>query len=134
MKFESTFNIGDVAYTFVNGIKYPQAVTIGQIRIEHTDSKGDSSYSFGDNYKHQKGYVEQYMCDETGVGSGTVYTLGEHIFATSEECAAANAERIKEIEGREAEQKKRNREEKLRREASLRAQLEEIERIKAEGV
>jgi hypothetical protein len=105
MKFESKFNIGDVAYVFMHGTKWPQSVTIGQIRITHTDSKGDSSYSFGDNYKPQKGYVEEYMCDETGVGSGSVFQLGKNIFATSEECAQVFAEEIRKIEELERQQR-----------------------------
>jgi hypothetical protein len=132
MKFETAFNIGDKGWVMYNDWKHPQQVTVGQIRIEHTDSKGDSSYSFGDNYKPQKKHLEQYMCEETGIGSGTVYTLGKTIFATKEECLEAFEERIRELEEYERAEKERKKQEKLRQEASLRAQLDEIERIKAE--
>jgi hypothetical protein len=135
MKFETTFNIGDKAWVMFSGYKHPQQVTIGQIRVEHTHSKGHRTGSFvGDNYKPQKKHEEQYMCEETGIGSGTVYTLGENIFATKEECLERFAEEIRKIEDQEREEKERVKQEKLRREGTLRAQLEEIERIKAEGV
>jgi hypothetical protein len=42
-----------------------------------------------DNYKPQKGYSEAYMCDETGIGSGTIHVLGKSIFATRNECLSA---------------------------------------------
>ena len=60
-------------------------MTIGKVSVEYIDSKGMDG--FGDNYSPQHGRVEKYMCDETGVGSGTVYA-GEHLFATKEEVAA----------------------------------------------
>lgn len=133
MKFETAFDIGDKGWVMYQGWKHPQQVTIGQIRVVHTDSKGSGSFSFvGDNYKPQKGYSEEYMCDETGIGSGTVYTFGNNIFVTKEECLEVFADSIKKIEAQEREQREYEKQEKLRRESSLRAQLAEIERLKAE--
>ena len=135
MKFETMFNIGDKGWVFFYENKNPQQLTIGKIIVEHTDSKGSpDGYYDADNYKPQQSYFEKYMCEETGIGSGTVYTGGEHIFTTKEECLEKYAERILELEEQERQQREYDKQSKLRREASLRAQLEEIERIKAEGV
>jgi hypothetical protein len=136
VKFETAFNIGDKGWVMWSDCKHPQQLTIGKIIIEHTDSKGDGRTSglIGDNYKPQKSHFERYMCEETGIDSGSVYTLGQHIFTTEEECREVNAEQIKKLEEQERQQKEYQKQEKLRREATLRAQLAEIERIKAEGV
>ena len=48
----------------------PQQATIGKIELEIEEDK----------------VVEEYMCHETGVGTGMLYTLGENIFETEEEC------------------------------------------------
>lgn len=86
MTFKSTFNIGDKLWAIV---QEPRQLTVAQIRIEYTDSKGIDDKIMFDNYKPQKSYKETYMCEETGVGSGNVFTLGEHCFKTKEECQAA---------------------------------------------
>lgn len=65
--------------------------TIGQIRVEVTDSPGIPGETIFDNYKATKKRVESYMLVETGIESGIVYTLGEHIFETKLECEAAIA-------------------------------------------
>lgn len=57
-------------------------LTIGQIRFEVTDSPGTDSMF--DNYKPQKGRVEQYMAVETGIGSGSVYYV-ESLFDSAEQ-------------------------------------------------
>lgn len=128
MKFESAFDIGEKGWVFEYD-NYPysgRAVerTVGQIRIVHTDSKG-SEYAFGDNYKPQK--------EETGINGGSVYTLGQHIFKTKEECEAVFAEVIAKSVAEKKAQQKRERKEKLSRESYLRSQLAEIEQIKAEA-
>jgi ribosomal protein L37AE/L43A len=70
--------------------------TVGRIEIQVTDSPGYPSEINADNYKAQKGRAEKYMCIETGIGSGSVYTLNEHIFATKaeaqQECDIRNLE------------------------------------------
>lgn len=73
---------------YINGNKMPEQGTIGQVRVELTDSEGMSEDTIFDNYKPQKERVEQYMLVETGIGSGRVYTLDVHVFATESECAA----------------------------------------------
>jgi len=131
---ESTFDLGDKAWIYCDR---PTLVTIGQVRIEVTESPGldlDDPVQF-DNYAAQSGRKEQYMCVETGIGSGSVYTLGVHIWPTEEACIAASAARIA---ARIAEQQKekeladqRERECLLRQEGDLRRKLEQIEAIKA---
>ena len=87
MKFESRFDIGGKVFVPINGIS--TQVTIGKVTIEHTDSKGRPGEDLFDNYKPQKKYKETYMCDETGVGSGSCWELGRSIFATEAECEQA---------------------------------------------
>ena len=79
MKFESKFNIGDKVYPAYGSdiILYP--ITIGKIKIEHTDSPGREGEELFDNYKRQNDYKEEYICVETGIGSGSVYN-GERLF------------------------------------------------------
>ena len=52
-------------------------MTIGQVRVEITDSKGIEDEDVFDNYMPQKWEREQYMCVETGIGSGILYSSGE---------------------------------------------------------
>ena len=98
-KFETAFSCGDKGWAYMDG---PEQLTVGQIRIEYTHSKGlrggyvdaDLPVAF-DNYKPKKAeYRESYMCIETGIGSGSIWELGRNFFRTKEECLAANAERI----------------------------------------
>jgi len=90
MHFKSELNIGDIAFVWDDINKISMPVTIGQIRIKHTDSpgRGDPDEIF-DNYKPLKAYEEDYMCIETGIDSGRLYTYNLHIFKTSKECADA---------------------------------------------
>lgn len=87
MKFNSKFNIGDKVWVPIDG--KPFNATIGQIRIEHTNSPGIEGEEMFDNYKAKKKYVEEYMCVETGIGCGSVYELGRNIFTTKEACEFA---------------------------------------------
>jgi hypothetical protein len=57
---------------------YVQRVTVGQIRVTETAPKARWSEE-GPCYK------EEYMCYETGVGSGNLWEYGRSIFATEEE-------------------------------------------------
>lgn len=87
MEFKSKFDIGDKVWVPINGT--PFNYTIGQIRIEHTDSPGIDGEEMFDNYKSKKKHVEAYMCVESGIGSGALWELGKNIFATKEECESA---------------------------------------------
>jgi hypothetical protein len=87
MKLESEFSCGDFAYCIVNG-KRIETLTIGRVTVQFTNSPGIPGTLF-DNYKPQKFYKETYMCVETGVSSGSVYTLNENIFSSLEKAEFA---------------------------------------------
>ena len=134
MKFDSHFNCGDTAWIFY-GRYYAgaQEATVGQIRFEYTETTlyEDDKTGYGEPVKTLK---EVYMCKETGVGSGTLLTYGEHIFKTKEECEVVYADKIAEQEREKLERVVYQKQLKLGKEKQLRAELEEIERIKAEDV
>lgn len=82
---------GDIIYS----PNYQGPLTVGQVRVCLTDSKGINdgyveciNVAF-DNYKPQQSYTEEYMCEETGIGSGTVYTWGKSAFLTETEAQQA---------------------------------------------
>lgn len=77
MKIETKFSNGDTVYGIYQGDKWHVVgpLTIGQVRVEITDSPGIEGEEIFDNYKAQKGEKEQYMCIETGIGSGTIHPV-----------------------------------------------------------
>jgi hypothetical protein len=87
MKLESEFSCGDFAYCIIKGERV-ETLTIGRVMIEFTDSPGIPGTPF-ENYKPQKSYKETYMCVETGVSSGSLYTLNENIFNSLEKAEFA---------------------------------------------
>ena len=74
--FTSKLKLGDHAFGVSGGlnstIKY---LTIGQLRVIETLP----AYHI---YEDDTCYKEEYMCIETGVGCGIVWTYGKDIFAT----------------------------------------------------
>jgi hypothetical protein len=68
--------------------KIAGTLTIGLIRCEVRDSPGMETELNASNYQPQKGRQEEYMCVETGIGSGSIHKLGKHIFASEEEAQA----------------------------------------------
>lgn len=115
MKIESAFNIRDRCWcTSGNGDIRP--LTIGCIRTETIDSIGIEGSMFN-NYKPKKSYNEQYMCVETGIGSGNLYTLGRNIFRTEKEAVEAvdRAEFERKAQERAKEQAKRQAEQDTQR-------------------
>ncbi len=92
MQYLSNLSNGDKAFviTFTcNSKPILKELTVGKVIIEDTNSPGRPNEETFDNYKPQHKYKELYMCVETGIGSGTVYTYGKHIFKTIEDCADA---------------------------------------------
>lgn len=83
MKYETTFNFGDKVWVscFESGVA---EMTVGKITIEHTKSIGKPGSMF-DNYKPQESFEEKYMMEETGIGSGNIYSLNLHVFKTKAE-------------------------------------------------
>lgn len=85
--FKTAMNVGDIAYVVRGTIDpYIEEMRVGQIRITQTHP---SKALEGD--WHLPVYREEYMCFETGVGSGTVWTLGKHIFANEKDALAGMA-------------------------------------------
>lgn len=83
MILETKYNIGDTVY-----VAYPDRATfpliIGQVRKSVTDSPGRDGEKMFSNFLPQKKEIEEYMCVQTGIGSGNVYPL-ERVFSTPEE-------------------------------------------------
>ncbi len=73
-----------------------QPMTIGEVRIKSRCKHRSENKEIFTNYGDQVAlYEEEYMCYETGIGSGTVWSL-ERIFVTEAEaqvaCDKLNAE------------------------------------------
>lgn len=140
MRFDSTLSPGDKAWTFDG--EHIRERTIGQVRIEYTHSPGIGdgfmeggviSYSGGsdvaENYAPMEPkLVEQYMCVETGIGSGSVYTMGESIFTSEEACRAAFAVRLAELEREKQKRREWQREERIRRLRALRFEIASLKK------
>ena len=78
--FTTKLSLGQKAFVVLGGLDpYIEEVVVGQLRVIETHPGAKSPYTQTSCYK------EEYMCFETGVGSGSVYTYGKHIFATREE-------------------------------------------------
>lgn len=94
MRVELTtrFSPGDKVWCIVGGYTAAE-LTVGLVRVEVIDSSGHEGEEMFDNYKPQIARKEEYMMVEfeSGIGSGNVYTLGVHVFATKEECQSAIA-------------------------------------------
>lgn len=82
MKLVSNYDIGQKVWCIVNDGRAVKELTVGQVRMIYTDSPGREGETTFDNYMPQKSYQEQYMCIETGIGSGSVFELGRNIFST----------------------------------------------------
>lgn len=92
MKYKSHLSNGKKAFAVIftcSKIPKIKELTIGKVIIEHTDSPGLPTNEIFDNYKPQHKYKEFYQCVETGIGTGSLYTYGESIFKTREECEQA---------------------------------------------
>lgn len=133
MNFNTALSCGDTAWIYYGhyhtGV---QQATVGQIRIEYTDTLvSPNGY---DEKVPTKEYKEVYMCDETGIGSGSLLTYGETIFKTKEECEVAFAEKIAKDAAEKLERAEHEKADKLSKENMLRMQLAEIEALKLESV
>lgn len=77
MKIETNFSPGDAVYIIEHGMTKKWVLsgplTIGQVRAVVTESPGREGEELFDNYKPQQDYKEEYMCVETGIGTGRVY-------------------------------------------------------------
>lgn len=80
-------------------------MTIGQVRVSITDSPGDGDSVFS-NYGPQHGREEQYMCIESGIGSGSLY-YADDLFAT--EAEALERAKFKVVEALEYQREEKER-------------------------
>jgi hypothetical protein len=77
--FTTKLKLGGEAFGVSGGLDPTiQRLTVGQIRVTET-MPGARFFS------EEPCYKEEYMCVETGVGSGTIWTYGKNIFATEAE-------------------------------------------------
>ena len=94
MELKTRFSNGEkiyIAQMQKTGKRVPFLGTVGMVRVEVVESPGRFGETLFDNYKPQSGYKEEYMLVETGIRSGSIFTLGENIFANLEECEEAIA-------------------------------------------
>jgi len=80
MKIETKFSNGDTVYGIQRTFRTDKwqvigPMTIGQVRVEITDSPGREGEEESSDYMPQKGTSEMYMCVETGIGSGATYSV-----------------------------------------------------------
>lgn len=74
--FTTKLKLGGPAFAVHGGLDPSiQLLTVGQIRVIETLPKTRF-------FEDEGCYREEYMCIETGVGSGTVWEYGKNIFAT----------------------------------------------------
>lgn len=62
-------------------------LTIGEVRVEKRCKYADKYSDFSNYGSQDKSYKEQYMCYETGIGSGTMWPV-DVLFKTSDEAQA----------------------------------------------
>lgn len=137
MEMQTALSCGDKVWYFSGG--RPIQITVGRVCATFTQSAGlDSDVDFcgqilsSDNTapKEPK-MLETYMCIETGIGSGSIHTLGESIFFTEAHCLAGNAAEIERKAQDEQRRKNADMLELLRKEPFLREQIARIDAIKA---
>lgn len=119
--FTTKLKLGGHAFGVSGGLDPTiSMLTVGQIRVIETLPNGQ--FLDGPVYK------EEYMCVETGVGGGTVWTYGKNIFATKEEAEAGVL-----VKKQAAHKERAARDAWLAREAAEQRaeELRELERLRA---
>ncbi len=77
--FTTKLKLGGRAFGVRGGLDpYIEALTVGQIQVIET-------LPGINRFRPEPCYKEEYMCLETGVGSGNVWEYGKNIFATESE-------------------------------------------------
>lgn len=80
--FTTKLKLGGEAFGVSGGLDPTiQRLTVGQIRVIET-LPGARFFT------EEPCYKEEYMCVETGVGSGSIWTYGKNLFATEAEAHA----------------------------------------------
>lgn len=123
--FTTKLKLGGEAFGVSGGLDPSiQRLTVGQIRVTETLPSARC-------FTEDPCYKEEYMCVETGVGSGTIWTYGKNIFATEAEAQigviahqrAAYKQRA-ERDARQAQEAERKRLDDLRTLERLKKQYE----------
>lgn len=91
MKIETALSCGDLAWCISDGDVCQ--LTVGKVQVEVVDTPGINGGAIEpgypdiqfDNFMPKSSYQETYMMVETGVGSGRLYRLNEHVFASRQE-------------------------------------------------
>lgn len=80
--FTTKLKLGGRAFGVHGGLDpYIEELTVGQIRVIETLPSIK-------RFRSDPCYLEEYMCIETGVGTGTVWEYGRNIFSTESEAQA----------------------------------------------
>jgi hypothetical protein len=123
--FTTKLKLGGEAFAVSGGLDPSiQRLTVGQIRVIETLPSA--------RFFHEEPcYREEYMCIETGVGGGTVWTYGRNIFASEVEAEAgviahqqAAYKQRAERDARQAQEAERTRQSELRKLAELKQRYE----------
>lgn len=121
--FTTKLKLGGEAFGVHGGLDpYIQRLTVGQIRVIETLP---SSRFF----EHDVCYKEEYMCVETGVGSGQVWEYGKNIFATNADAQIGVIEHRQRAYKQRAERDAQRAEQAARQKA---ADLAALQRLKAQ--
>lgn len=144
MLIETKLSCGDTGYIYRVGHTkevpgHAVGLTVGQVRAVFTKSEGlkrgqvfqGCVLSSDNTLPKNAEYKEEYMCVETGIGSGTVWEFGRTIFLTKEEALKSGEEESERRRQFFISEEIRKREELLREEGAVRAKLARIEEAKA---
>lgn len=112
--FTTNLKLGQEAFGVHGGLDPTiETLTVGQLRVIQTLPRCRSSDS-------DPCYKEEYMCIETGVGTGTVWEYGKNIFASRVDAeAGVIAQRQAAHKAREEREAERARYAERRRQADL---------------
>lgn len=97
MILETKYNIADRVYVIGGNYEHwlvKGPLTIGKVSKEITFSPGREGETMFDNYKPQNREEESYMCVETGIGSGSFYSVDKVFHSETEaqeECDKRNS-------------------------------------------
>ena len=123
--FNTNLELGSVAFVVRGSLDYwIEKMTVGQVRVVRTLPRFSQ-------YVNDGVYVEEYMCVETGVGSGNIWRYGKNIFKDEKDAERSVIEHQQaaykkraEREERKAKDEEYKREQELKLLNSLKAKYE----------
>jgi hypothetical protein len=124
MQFTTKLNLGQRVFILSDDTirAHITEATVGQLRVTEVHP----SHYRPCGWETDAIYKEEYMCVESGIGSGRIYTYGRDIFATHEEAERGRVARDQQLYFNRKEHEERQAKERARREAQERRQLEEL--------